>query len=155
MAFRITGLDPRQFRPLFGLSDEDLARQGAVRCTVDTKPGFPDRVTLKDAEIGESIILLNYEHLPAASPYRSRHAIYVRECEAEPFDATDELPEVMAGRVLALRGIDADGHIRAAEIAEGDGIEAAIERLLAEDGVAYIHAHFAARGCYAARIDRT
>lgn len=41
-----------------------------------------------------------------------------------------------------------------AEIAAGEALEPVIERLLAVPGVAYLHAHNAGRGCYAARIDR-
>jgi hypothetical protein len=41
-----------------------------------------------------------------------------------------------------------------AEVAAGSELEPAIERLLAIPGVAYLHAHNAGMGCYAARIDR-
>lgn len=45
-SFRIRGLSPEPFRPLFGLSEEALRQRGAVRYVVDEKPGFPDRVEL-------------------------------------------------------------------------------------------------------------
>ena len=51
----------------------------AVRQTATTKPGFPCRVSLEDAEVGEQLILVNYEHQPSASPYRAAHAIFVRK----------------------------------------------------------------------------
>ena len=83
MDFRITGLDAGRFSHLFGLSDAELARHRALRQTCDEKPGFPCRVSLEDAEPGESVLLVNFEHLPVDSPYRASHAIYVRESDTD------------------------------------------------------------------------
>ena len=154
MDFRITGLPAAPFAPLFAMTDEELARHRALRRTCDEKPGFPCRVSLEDARPGERVLLVNYEHLPVDSPYRASHAIYVREGATQPFDAVNELPEALATRLLSLRAIDAKGHIVDADIAEGAAIEPLIRRLLGNDQVAYVHAHFARRGCFAARIDR-
>jgi hypothetical protein len=41
-----------------------------------------------------------------------------------------------------------------ADLTSGREVEATIERLFADPAAAYIHAHYAKRGCYAARIDR-
>ena len=153
MNFVITGLDPQPFRRLYGLSDAELAREGAIRMRADSKPGFPCRVTLEDAEPGEDLLLLNYEHLPVATPYRSRHAIFVREHAAASFDAIDRLP-LMLRSLMSLRAFDADGMMVDADVAEGEAVEALIERLLSQPGVAYLHAHYARRGCYAALIRR-
>src|SRR3569833_609705 len=79
MSFQVSGLSREQFTPLFGLSDAELAKRDIVRRTADKAPGFPCRVSLEDAVPGETLLLLNFEHLAVASPYRSRHAIYVRE----------------------------------------------------------------------------
>lgn len=62
--YRIEGLPLNDFEHFFGLSEADLHRSNAVRVWADEKPGFPCRVTLEDAEPGESLILLNYEHQP-------------------------------------------------------------------------------------------
>ena len=40
------------------------------------------------------------------------------------------------------------------ELVEGRELEAAIERLFANERAAYLHVHFAAPGCYAARVER-
>jgi len=154
MDFRIAGLRAEGFAHLFGLPDAELARHRALRRVCDDKPGFPCRVSLEDAEPGEAVLLLNYEHLPVDSPYRSSHAIYVRESAARPFDAVNVVPPALATRLLSLRAIDARGHIVDADIAERDAIEPAIRRLLGNHEAAYVHAHFARRGCFAARIDR-
>jgi len=59
---------------LYGLNDEALIQFGARRYIADTMPGFPCRVTLKDAEPGERVLLINYVHQPADTPYRASHA---------------------------------------------------------------------------------
>ena len=69
MTYRITGLDPQLFTGLYGLSDEALNARGARRMIADAKPGFPDRVALRDAEPGEAVILLHHEHQPADTPF--------------------------------------------------------------------------------------
>jgi hypothetical protein len=154
MDFRITGLSPEPFRPLFGLSDAELARHGALRRIVDRKPGYPDRIELRDPELGESVLLVNYSHLPVETPYRSSYAIYVREGARSQYDRINEVPEQFRSRVLSLRAFDEDDMLRDADIVDGTAVESLIERLLSSPQTAYIHAHYAKYGCFAARIDR-
>lgn len=154
MDFRIRGLEPGAFSTLHHLRDEELAAHHAVRRVADSKPGFPCRVTLEDAEPGERVLLLNYEHLPVDTPYRSRHAIFVREGAREPYDATNTIPPALASRLLAIRAFDAEGSMVDAEIVEGAQAPGLIWKLFWNAEVAYLHAHFARRGCFAARIDR-
>jgi hypothetical protein len=154
MPFRIVGLHSRQFRHLFGLSDSELAAYGARRCVVTEKPGFPDRIELRDLEVGETALLLNYLHQPADTPFRASHAIYVREGEGRTYDQVDHVPESMRLRPIALRGFDREHMLCDASIAEGSGLETAIESILANRQVAYVQAHYARPGCYAARIER-
>ncbi len=154
MSFRVAGLSPEPFRHLFGLPDDELARQGVHRFVADAQSRFPDRIELRDVAPGESVLLLNYLHQPADSPYRSSHAIFVREGAQQARVMVDEVPEALQTRPLSLRAFDDRGMIVAAELADGSQMAAAVERLLADDRAAYVHAHFAQRGCYAARIDR-
>lgn len=154
MDYRITGLDPRRFAHLFELDDEALARHRAVRRIVDEKPGAPCRVSLVDAEPGEEVLLLNHEHLPVDSPYRASHAIYVRRAAREAYDRVNEVPPALASRLLSVRAFDAAGFMRGADVAEGTGLRGLVERFLADARVAYLHAHYARAGCYAARIER-
>ena len=154
MAFRVRGLSAQPFQPLFGLSDAELARHGAIRMRVDKPTGFPCRIEVRDASPGETVLLLNHEHLPVESPYRSAHAIFVREGASDTLDLRDALPPALARRQLALRAFDARGMMGAAEVVDGARLQDAIERLLADPAVDYLHAHNAARGCYMARIER-
>lgn len=150
----IRGLDPAPFAALYGLSDAALAERGVVRMEVDATPGFPCRVSLQDAGMGEAMLLLNHEHLPVDSPYRQRHAIFVREGATEPAQFENEVPEQLAIRTLSLRAYDAEGMMTDADLVEGGELAALIDRFFADPSVAYLHAHNAKRGCFAARIDR-
>jgi hypothetical protein len=155
IAFRVTGLAPEQFVHLYGLDEPALEARGVVPCIVDAKPGFPDRIEMRDLEVGERALLLNYTHLDVASPYRSGHAIFVRDGAAARYDRINEVPEVMRIRPMSLRAFDANHMMVDADLAEGHtAVEALIQRLFADPRVAYIHAHNAKPGCYSGRIDR-
>jgi len=153
MSFRITGLPAAHFADLFALSPAALAARGAVRCQVDQANAFPCRVSLTDAEPGDEVLLLHYEHHAVASPFRASFAIYVRAGE-ETYDSIDSVPDQLRRRMLSVRGFDADGMLLGAELVDGRELEGAIERLFADARMAYLHAHFAKPGCYAARIER-
>lgn len=154
MSFRITGLSPAPFAHLFGLPEAELARHGVQRYLTQADDGFPDRVELRDSQAGDSFLLLNYEHQPHDTPYRARHAIFVREHAAQAFDAVNQVPEVLRTRLLSLRAFNAEHHMIDADVVDGREVEGLIERLLANPQVAYIQAHFARRGCFAATIHR-
>ena len=152
MHFRIRGLPAEQFAPLFTLSDEALKARGAVRRIADGPS--PCRISLTDAAPGSEVILVNYEHHAVASPYRMRFAIYVRDGE-KTFDEVDTIPEQLRKRMLAVRSFDSDGMMVGWELVDGTELEHSIERLLADPRATYLHVHFAAPGCYAARVERT
>ena len=155
MSFRIRGLPSEQFARLFDLSDEELASRGAIRRVADNRtPGYPCRVSLTDSREGDELLLVNYEHHDVQSPYRIRFAIYVRKGE-ESYHAINEVPEQLRIRTLAVRAFDNLGMMIGWELVDGKDLEAAIERLLlANPQSAYLHIHYAAPGCYAARVER-
>ena len=154
MSFRVSALPTARFKPLFALSDEELATRGAMRRIVDKCPGFPCRVSLVDAQVGEVVLLTNYEHQTASSPYRASHAIFVRENAREARPEVGEVPEVLRSRLLSVRGFDEKGMMIDADVVDGRAIEPSIERLLANGTISYLHLHNAKPGCYAARVDR-
>jgi hypothetical protein len=151
--YRIKGLDPTPFRPLFGLSDEDLAGRGIVRMTV-TSPTFPCRVSLTDRALGESVLLLNHISHDVANPYRASHAIFVTEGEEDAAEYVDEVPPVFEKRILSLRGFDADGMMAEAILTQPGQADAGIRKLFANPEIQTIHAHNATRGCFSAKIER-
>jgi len=155
MSYVVSGLPIEEFAPLFGLSAAELAARGVERVTAGDDGGYPCRVTLADAAPGETLLLLNHEHQPAQTPYRSRHAIFVREAARETARLKDAMPAILAERrLMALRAFDANGRMIAAEIVPGPEVEATALRLLDDPAAAYLHAHNPAWGCWAARIDR-
>ena len=151
MTYRIAGLDPKPFRPLFELSDEELELRGMKRMTV-TSPTFPCRVSLVDRPIGEQVILLNHVSHDVANAYRASHAIFVADVEQAEY--VDDVPPVFEPRVLSLRGFDEDGMMAEALITQPGEADAGIRKLLENPAVVTIHAHNAARGCFAAKIER-
>jgi hypothetical protein len=154
MTYRISGLAVDRFAPLFGSSDAELAAQGIVRVRADAAPGYPCRITLQDAAVGETLLLLNYQDHDVATPYRNAYAIYVRETAAATTHLQDSLPAVFANRPIALRAFDADGMLRGAALAISGDADDRIRELFDRPEIAYLHAHNAAHGCFAARIDR-
>ncbi|QFU16040.1 DUF1203 domain-containing protein [Microvirga thermotolerans] len=154
MDFRVVGLSPEPFRHLYGLSERDLATHGVIRYVANESPGYPDRIEMREARVGETLLLLNHVCQPAGTPYRATHAIFVREGAEETYDRVNDIPEVMRLRLLSLRAYDAAGMMLDADIVEGKEIEGLIERLFANPQVDYIHVHNARRGCYSGRIER-
>jgi len=154
MVFRITGLCPEPFQSLFGLPDQELASLGVKRYIVDSNPGFPDRIEMKDAKLGQSVLLLNHVSQPAKTPYHASHAIFIREWATQAYDAVDQVPESMRIRLLSLRAFTDDGMMLDADVADGTAIEPVVTRMFANPEVSYIHVHNAKQGCYSGRIDR-
>lgn len=153
MSFRVAGLDPALFADLHGLSDDALAAKGVLRVYVEKKPDAPCRISLDDAEIGETVLLLNFDHQPADTPYRQQGPIFVRET-SDRFDAADIMPPALERRQLSLRGFDADHMMIEADVVDGANAAALVEQFFDNPRVAYVHAHYAKRGCFAARFDR-
>ncbi|MEA3053009.1 MAG: hypothetical protein QOG72_1912 [Sphingomonadales bacterium] len=154
MTYRIEGLKREAYADLLGLTDAELAERGARRVTVDAKPGFPCRVAMADAEPGERLILFNHVSNDVPTPFRSAYAIYVREEPGPPACYVDETPPAFEGRVLSLRGFNAEGMLAEAMLAEPGQADAKIRHLFERPEIAEIHAHNAAAGCFAARIVR-
>jgi hypothetical protein len=153
MSFQIRGLDPAPFRPLFDWDTGRLEAIGARRVRADEADAYPCRISLKRAAVGEELLLLNHVHQPnPASPYRASGPIFVSLSETGSYHG--ELPPILRDRLLSLRAYDGEALIVDAEVGEGDQVVALIERFLADPRVAHVDAHFARRGCFAARIER-
>jgi hypothetical protein len=153
MSFRVLGLSPGQFRPLFAMHDARLRQLGARRVIADD-PRMPCRVSMEHAQPGEELLLLNFEHQPANTPYRATHAIYVRKAADRAYEAVDTIPEVLASRLLAVRAFDAQHMMIDADVCEGTQAADLFERFLANRQTSYLQVHNAKRGCYAARVER-
>ena len=154
MTYRITGLDPARFHDLFALDNAALAARGAQRLIAED--GFPCRVTLEDAIAGERVILTSHPHMDVAhSPYRASGPVFVRESAKEAAVIEDEVPPYLSTRLLSLRAYDANGIMVDAEVVPGAEVDPLIRTWLQRPEVAVLHAHFARRGCFGARIERS
>ena len=153
MTYRIKGLEPASFAPLFALEDSELEAKGMIRMRVDN-PQFPCRISLRDCDIGDEVILLNHVSHDGNNPYRASHAIFVSKSAAEAADYTDTVPPALDRRTLSLRAFDTHGMMVEAALAQPGEADPAIRRLLANPAATHIDAHNAIRGCFAARIDR-
>lgn len=154
MPFAITGLNPSKYNGLFSLSDAELESRGMRRYVSDADFGYPDRVTLTDVAPGGELILLSYEHQPADTPYKATGPIFVTHSDAGATVFHDDVPASLAQRTLSLRAYDVDDMMEDGVVVEGAALAKEIERLFDNPATAYIHAHYASRGCYAALIDR-
>ena len=154
VSFRVVGLPEESFDELFELEAEQLERRGARRMTVDAKPGYPCRVSLADAEVGEAVILTPYAHHDVDTPYRGSGPIFVRQGAHKATPAVDEIPEFLELRTISVRAYDDDGMMLAANVAENGELRESIQRLFVIDRVAYLHLHNAGPGCFNCRVDR-
>ena len=153
MHFQVSALPESKFSHLYGVSEETLKKFGAKRIIADSNPGFPCRVSMRDAEIGETLILLNYFHHDKETPYRASHAIFVIEGAKEEVLAPNSIPPLLHSRLLSVRAFDKYDDMIAAEVCEGSDLEQTISNLGSIQSAEYLHVHNAAPGCYAARID--
>lgn len=154
MDFQIKALAVEQFSHLFGADEQTLRGLGVKRVIADESPGFPCRVSLVDAELGEPVLLMNYEHQALPSPYRSRHAIFVREWAAEARLDKNEIPMLLRQRLLSVRAFDNAAMMLGADIADGQQLEPLVERMFSNESVRYLHLHNAKPGCYVALVER-
>jgi hypothetical protein len=154
MTFQVHALSYAPFARFFELTDAELRQAGAARVSVNAKPGFPCRVSLADAEPGETAILVNFEHQPENTPYRASHAIFVRENAQQAFPEAGEVPGVLASRLISVRGFDRRHYMIAADVVEGSTLHEAIPQMLGNPDVSYLHLHNAKPGCFAASVTR-
>jgi hypothetical protein len=154
MPFRYLGLPRARFEPLFHMSDAELSSLNVRRMIVDEKPGFPCRISLEDAEPGERVLLLTFEHQPVDTPFRAAGPIFVRENADAAYDSKGIPPVFRSGRLLSARAYDAMGMMIDADVAAGDDVEKLLQGLFAQSKTEYVHLHYAKRGCFAARVER-
>ncbi len=153
-SFQLVGLDSEEFQGLFNLSDVQLKEHSARRCFAIDNPGYPCRISLKDARIGEELLLLPYLHQPADSPYRASGPIYIRRGARQTRLAVGEVSTYVTSRLISVRAYDAQHMIVAASVCEGPVVAPEIEEYFRRSDVAYIHLHNAKRGCFSCQVIR-
>lgn len=154
MTFQIHALPLAPFENLLAMDDAKLFERRACWRTADCEPGYPCRVSLEDAKAGERLILANFEHLAENSPYRASHAVFVRAGARQARPEPGSIPDVIRRRLISVRGFDGNWMMAAADVVEGDKLDATINSMLADPDIAELHLHIAKPGCYLARVTR-
>ncbi len=154
MSFQLVGIPFEPFAPLFSLGRSELAELDAQRVIATEKPGYPCRVSLADAEIGEELLLLPYAHQPARSPYKASGPIFVRKAARQCRLDAGVLPDYVRLRQMSVRAYDSAHLMIDAAVCEGEDAAPTILRMFDNAAVAYIHLHNAKRGCFSCRVDR-
>jgi hypothetical protein len=153
-SFQLVGLPSTSFAPLFALSDAELSRIDARRVFADSKTGFPCRVSLADAEVGDELLLLPFEHQPAASPYRSSGPIFVRKAAVQAVVDPGVIPDYVRARLMSIRTYDEAHQMIDAAVCPGGEAARAIDEMFSRVEAAYIHLHNAKRGCFSCAVRR-
>ena len=153
-SFQLVGLPFAPFEALFALSPEELSSRGARRVVARSKPGFPCRVSLTDAEPGEELLLLSYEHQAHDSPYRASGPIYVKAGARQQTLGVGDVPEYVTRRQISLRAYDGNHMMVGAEVCAGAAVAAEIETQFGDPIVSYVHLHNAKQGCFSCLVRR-
>ena len=152
--FRVVPIAIEEFLPLFNLSDEQLRERSARWLIADANPGYPCRVSLADAEVGERVLAVPFTHHDVRSPYRASGPVFVRE-GAKPADLEiNEVPLMLRHRLLSLRAYDSSGMMLAAKVVPGVELVDAIIEHFNDPRVNYQHIHNASPGCFNCAVRR-
>lgn len=147
-SFQIVALERDCFTHLLSATETDLAAVGARWVVVDGKPGYPCRVSLEDAEVGERSLLVPFTHHDVDSPYRASGPIFVRETARTRRLAVNEIPSMLETRQLSVRAYSADAMMVAAKVVDGLELRDTLPELLDLPEVEYLHVHNAGPGCF-------
>ena len=152
--FQIKAVSETRFDELTKLNDCELARHYAKWKLVDANPGYPCRVSLTDASIGERVLALTFLHHDVASPYRASGPIFVREHAITAKLDSNEIPKMLRHRLLSVRSYDSTANMLAADVLQGIDLEFAIDRLFQNCEAEYLHIHNANPGCFNCSVYR-
>lgn len=155
MSFQFKSINENQFSHFYGLSDDKLKAHNVIPYIATSKPGYPCRVTLKDAEPGERLLLINYVHLNTSSPYHASHAIFVKEGAKAASCEVNEIPEIVANRLLSIRAFDNQHMMLDATVCEGKDVVSHINQLFSHTNITLLQIHTAKRGCFLTEVVRS
>jgi hypothetical protein len=153
-SFQLVGLSYEPFAALFDLSDSELSKIDVRRVVAAKKPGYPCRVSLADAEIGDELLLLPFEHQPASSPYKASGPIFVRRAAVQADIEPGVIPDYVGSRLMSVRAYDQAHLMTDAMVCAGSETAASILKMFSTDEVACIHLHNANRGCFSCTVNR-
>ncbi|MBB1311088.1 DUF1203 domain-containing protein [Pseudoalteromonas sp. SR41-8] len=152
--FLIKALTTDSFHELMLKNNDELKLFDAAWFTVDAEPGYPCRVSLTDAKIGERVLALSFCHHNVNSPYKASGAIFVRENAPTVKLNINEVPKMLRHRLLSVRAYNSQKLMIEAEVAQGTELESTIGKQFQNSKVEYIHIHNANQGCFNCSVHR-
>jgi hypothetical protein len=146
--FQLQALPEATFASYFKASPEQLRLEKAWMVMADANLGYPCRVSLRDAEIGEKLLAISHTHLATTSPYHACGPIFVREQAVQAVPATNEIPMMFRHRKLSVRAYDQQAMMIDAMVCDGNSLQQTIRALFSNESSSYLHIHNAAPGCF-------
>jgi len=131
-----------------------LRRAGGVSYVADSNPGYPCRRCLRDAEVGDELILVSYDPFTKDSPYRCASPIFLHAGECHPDLDSAQLPTQLTRRQLSVRAFDDQAMMIDAAIIDGVDLQHTLDRFFADRATNVVHVHNASRGCWAVTVER-
>jgi hypothetical protein len=141
-------------RPIPPRDADELRRRGGPLYVADEHPGYPCRQCLRDAAVGDELILVSYDPFRTDSPYRSASPIFLHRTSCQPYVTDPVLPQQLTRRQLSVRSFDGEEMMIDAAVIDGTDLEFTIQRFLADPASNQIHVHNATRGCWAVAVER-
>lgn len=152
--FIIKPIEKNIFVKLLNWSEEQLAEVNARRLIADSKPGYPCRVSLKEAEVGERVLLIAFKHHDVQSPYQASGPIFIRENAETAELEINEIPEILLERLLSVRAYNSKNLMICAETVQGAELGNVIRGQLLNNEVTYLQIHNANPGCFNCNVYR-
>ncbi|SEF92847.1 DUF1203 domain-containing protein [Vibrio hangzhouensis] len=152
--FIIKAIEKNFFAGHMELSEEKLKELNAKWVIADTKPGYPCRVSLKEAEVGERVLLVPFKYHDVLSPYQALGPIFVREKAAMAELEVNEIPEILTERLLSVRAYNKDNCMIHGETIKGAELERCVRQQFLNGEVIYLQVHNANPGCFNCSVYR-
>lgn len=146
--FLIQPLHDDDLTRLWQLSKTELATQNAQRIEVGSKPSYPCRISLEDAEIGETVIGVPYTFNKSKSFYQASGPIFMRQNVSPYRSKRGHVPTMLLSRLLSLRSYCVDGYLQTAEVIPGNKLADYLAEPERFSTTHYVHIHNARTGCY-------
>ena len=152
--FKFIAVDKKEFDLFMNLNDEELEAHQAKWLTVDEYPGYPCRVSLEDARIGERVLFLPYWHHDVKSAYKAMGTVLVRENANTTKLQVNQVPQMLLHRLLSIKAYDSNNMMVDHDIAQGSELEYKLKEQFKNINVEYIHLHYASPGCFCSQVNR-
>jgi Protein of unknown function (DUF1203) len=127
----------------------------AIVYVTDEFPGYPCRECLRDASVGEVLILVSHDPFEKQSPYRSSSPIFIHRVSCAENVDVSEIPEQLERRQLSVRAFDCEVMMIDAKVIQGSELKPLLTAMFTEADTSYVDIHNASRGCWAARAQRS